>query len=379
MNSRADCSDTIIAGGSCSATINTLNAVKDNSILTINEFGGQLTKQIKLNIADGITSNYQSMGNDYYAKLPIDGNFYQVLTITNNSPTLQKLNLLVRESSAVNLMRTIIDLPESVFLDPNCVLDYEYNTSVESNSRCEIILREQNDLTKLQPIIDDASNPDKGNFRVCVNYESGDYFLHKYQGQVVTRAMHKDQVYHPGETINPNFPINPNTCGFPTNGTLIWTSTIPPTALRYTMGAFLSVAENNQTIKVDIFMDIYKFCNISTSYLNVQFNQITVTNDSGEIIAQQSAPTSSDIVFHANNMTSSTLMAGSICNGITCNLNLKVRAHDYDQLGAEISAIITFAQPSQAKSWTEVDRVIWADLGTTTRIGVRNKSSMTKF
>jgi hypothetical protein len=114
---------------------------------------------------------------------------------------------------------------------------------------------------------------------------------------------------------------------------------------------------------VDTFIDIYKYCHKNTAYLNVQNNQIIVSDQSGSIIAQQSVPIKSDINFNGDSNTVATLLPSSICDGTNCSINLKVLAFD-PILKAQISNVISFLQPSPARDWTVVDAVVWNDIGT---------------
>ncbi len=352
------CNGTIVAHGKCTMPVKS-SAIKADASLIFNEFGGSINKTVNLHINDGIAVMAQPKGNNYYAQLPQDGNLYQVFTVVNNTDKPQGFSLTTQHNEIGTFMR-INDIP-SAFVDTNCITSSDSNVAhVAPQSQCEIIIREPSDLNTVQPF-------EQSILQVEVDYsDTQDVFVHRYQAQVLKHNEHRDAVSHPGETINPNYPIDPNTCGFPTNGTMIWSSNIPGTGQKYTMGAFLSVGDDNTTIKVDTFIDIYKYCHKNTAYLNVQNNQIIVSDQSGSIIAQQSVPIKSDINFNGDSNTVATILPSSICDGTNCSINLKVLALD-KILNAQISNVISFLQPSPARDWTVVDAVVWNDLGTLIR------------
>jgi hypothetical protein len=350
------CNGVITAHGKCAMPVKSKEAKADAEI-TFNEFGGGVIKATTLHINDGVSVIAQPKGNSYYATLPNDGNFYQVFSVVNNTDKPQGFSLTTQHNEIAKFMRSNgVDIPLNAFIEPNC-LDADSKASVAPQSQCEIIIREPSDLNIVQPF-------EQSILQVEVDYSyTQDIFVHRYQAQVLKHNEHRDAVSHPGETINPNYPIDPNNCGFPTNGTIIWSSNIPGTGQRYTMGAFLSVGDDNTTIKVDTFIDIYKYCHKNTAYLNVQNNQIIVSDQSGSIIAQQSVPIKSDINFNGDSNTVATLLPSSICDGTNCSINLKVLAFD-PILKAQISNVISFLQPSPARDWTVVDAVVWNDIGT---------------
>lgn len=380
MQISSSCGATIKAGDSCSAKINALNMTDDNSYLLFDEFNGGESKLINVHITDGVATAYQPSGNIYYTNIPNDGNFYQVFVVTNNSVESQNLELDVRQNDIVNSMRTDIDLPSSSFLYPNCITGNDAKASVQPNSHCEIILREHNNLAQLEELAADESNPDKGNFRIGVDYNNtNDSYLQKYEANVAIVNMHKDAVYNPGDTIEPNYSITPNWCGFANNKATIAYNGKHPAFYEqdYSFGSLFTVQPDNKTIFWEVYFAINipgkPSCFVNSYLLSIESSQITLSNNPSGILDQKPMPTSSLMqvnwtINEINNTLQNQILPQSYCNGTNCSINLNIRNvyTNNNNLIANIIGTINFLQPAPAKDWTEASAPIWQDLGSLT-------------
>ncbi|MFN8771112.1 MAG: hypothetical protein ACK5WP_09650 [Neisseriaceae bacterium] len=369
MKFSSNCSGTILAGGQCSGTIVGLNTPTDDNNLTFNEFGGKVKKTINVHITNGVASGYQPQGNAYYAPLPQDGNFYQVFTVVNNSNMEQSIDLMNRDSGAVTIMTTGSggnSLPSSAYLNPNCIVDNNIsNVAVTANSTCEIILREPNNLSILQQIINDGSNSDRGNFRIQVVYkDTHDTFINKYQGIVSTKNMHRDPTYPAGAKIAANQSISVNSCGIQNAaGTLILNNPAQPRSDPSSEGFVINadfVGDN--TISITGFFGWPSMC---TGKSDIPWKLQDQYGSDTEIGRYNDSDGSNTWIVYA--------LAGSSCVNNKCSINFALNqitgGRDIGTIGRRS---ISFDKPLPAADWTIATGVTWQNLGALTIKAKRN-------
>ncbi len=327
-----NCEGIIKPNNSCDITIASNNN-QGSTILAIHEFNHNVIQNITLDINNGVNVAYQNMSSDYYTKLPHDNSkFYQIFEITNNSPDEQIIDLNNPQAAIIKPL-TASDLSPSAFLSPNCVLDSgkQLIIKVQALSKCELILSEQNDAS-IKQLTEDTIDPENNKLTFKLKYDNtADIFTHQYQIKLLTQSVHHDQVHAVGELLSPNANVNPNTCGFANaKATIGWSGRLTNTDVSF--GILVTVDSDNKTLKVDSFVDWWKYCHrtASTYFAINNDHSISMLDASHTEVAKQFLPTVSDMAFNYIDYSKSLsfMLMGSNCTDTTCNLTFKIQETD---------------------------------------------------
>ena len=363
-----NCANKIISpGDKCQINLLASDKEDNDGLITIKEFDGNFTKQINLHITNGVSIIPQTNDSVYNAAIVNGGdNFYQVFIVNNPMDIAQALDVSLRNTST-KLVNTS-DLNQGSFLLSNCVDDHQ-TTTINAHAKCELIIREPNDWNKIQDLVQDATNPDKGNLRIQIQYKgSQDTLLQKFQGVVNYHHVHEDSTYSAGYFLLPRYTIDPNSCSGFSVAQLMHSRTFEGTQ-RLSIGASLSVEPDTTTIKIDSFFNVWSYCYKTTAYLTVDdsSNYITIKDEGGNVKLQSASPTTQGVSYNGDHGEFTvSIDPGIDCRSSDCTgFRILVKPTDPALSGDGVQGEIAIKKPYPAKDLTVADIVMWNNLGYT--------------